>query len=120
MEREIEPDFLELMPAAVLIFRVTGKDDVGNRTYDVPQVWRCRIESTKKRLSGISQAGTVVHKTITETVLIGPYFEPTLTPGDRLVLPNGAQRAWSAVDASEVFWDEVGPHHTILTLGSTT
>lgn len=105
-----------MMPWRVVVTRRTGKDDFGNPTFDAPFEWPCRRETNRRRFGVLDKSGTVLHATVREQSLIGPYMDPEFGPGDRFTLPTGISHTIGDASDINIVEDEHGPYYVEVTL----
>lgn len=110
----IDPAFLELMSATVVMNRLTGEDSFGNNTYDDDETVMARVETLSATLKvGASRVGTTVGDPGRSVTLLMDYTEPAFTQGDKATISDTG--VVYRVVAVNVEWDERGPYYQALT-----
>lgn len=113
----MDPEFYELMPNTIAVKRYTGEDSFGNNTYGTSANFLCRIDDHQRQLGGgASRSGTMVQASSLTTTIYTDYTTPPFTVRDHITLPDGSTPSITNV---QVEYDEVGPHHQVITCEDT-
>lgn len=105
----IESDFLSMMADTVTVYAQSSLDNYGKRTWSGSgTTYNARIQADSQlRRDDQGREVSVIGR-------VYLYGAPALTTNHRIVLPDGTSPIIVAVD---VVGDEVGDHHTVITLG---
>lgn len=111
----MEQELYELLASQVTFNRYTSEDTYGNNTYGSNEVASCRIDSVDNRFGMATSQDQQPSATVQEYTLITDITPTLFAVRDKATLPDGAI---TFVRNVRVEYDEVGPHHVVMTVST--
>lgn len=112
----MEADFFELMPNIITIARWSSDDAHGNPTYATGVEVRCRLENRRIDRGSGRQGDTFSGIDRNSWIIYTDYISPPWGVKDKATFDS----VTVYIQDVDIEYDEVGPHHLVLTGATDT